>query len=60
MIMCNIVKISLSVEKIPSFLLVQRNQNFQDFTAIFVKRYKIREHGGFSQSRSHIYKKLKI
>ena len=28
--------------------------HYQDFTAVFVKMYKIREHGGFSQSRSHI------
>ena len=37
---------------------MQRNQkqlNYQDFTAVFVKMCKIRKHGGFLQSRSHNY-----
>ena len=33
-------------------MVVQRNQNYQDFTAVYIKMCKTREHGGFSQSRS--------
>ena len=29
--------------------------NYHDFIAVFVKQCKTREHGGFLQSRSHIY-----
>ena len=47
MIMCNIVKISISVYKFPSFLLVQRNQKLIDLLGLyscFEKQCKIREH----------------
>ena len=54
MIECNITKISIPVKKFLSFIMVQRNQKLVElsgFTAVFVMQCKIREHGGFSQSR---------
>ena len=54
MIMCNILKISISVLKFPSFYLVQKIKNwlnYQDFTAVFVKYTNME---GFRRA-GHIY-----
>ena len=57
MILGSDVEISVWVQKFPSFIVIQRNQNllyYHDFIAVFMNMCERREHGGFSQSQSHL------
>ena len=54
--LANIIKISLSVQKFSSFILLQRNQKsieLTEFHSCFCEMREIRKHGGFLQSQSH-------
>ena len=46
--------------KFPNFLLIQRNQTLEDFTAAFEKQCEIHEHGGFLQSWLHLVNEISI
>ena len=56
---CTILKILTSVKKFFSFMLTPKNQKSIELlklTAVFVRMCTIPEHGGFLQSRSHLFK----